>query len=316
MTLHVLASAPGSPVLAQMWFNSTTGGVFIKLAGSSIDLANPLQLNSQNGAYYLARANHSGTQLAATISDFNAAVRLNTLSQLAVPTADVALGGFKITGLAAPVSGTDAATKAYADSLVVGLVDDRGNYDASVNTFPAAGGSGTAGAILKGDLWYISIAGTLGGAAVSVGDSVRALSDTPGQTAANWDILSHNIGFVPENVSNKDTDSTMVANSDTKYASQKAVKTALAGKQASLGYTPLRKYGPVLIGNGVLTSFATTQATHLCASDVSNMGGVYDAATGARMGACDPTVNPANGTVTFTFAVAPTTNQFYIVIWG
>ena len=45
-------------------------------------------------------------------------------------------------------------------------------------------------------------------------------------------------------------------------------------------------------------------------------GAVYDAVTGARMGACDPQVNPANGTVTFSFAVAPTTNQYSIVIWG
>ncbi len=64
------------------------------------------------------------------------------------------------TSISAAVSGTDyetagaAATaetnaKAYADGLVVGLLDDRGSYDASVNTFPASGGSGTAGAILK-----------------------------------------------------------------------------------------------------------------------------------------------------------------------
>lgn len=30
------------------------------------------------------------------------------------------------------------AAKAYADGLVVGLLDDRGNYNASVNTFPAS----------------------------------------------------------------------------------------------------------------------------------------------------------------------------------
>lgn len=92
------------------------------------------------------------------------------------------------------------AVKTYADGLVVGLLDDRGSYDASVNTYPAAGGSGSAGAVLKGDLWYISVAGTLGGTAVSVGDSVRALADAPGQTAANWSVLESNIGFVPANV--------------------------------------------------------------------------------------------------------------------
>lgn len=84
------------------------------------------------------------------------------------------------------------ATKTYADGLVVGLLDDRGNYDASVNTFPASGGSGAAGAIKKGDIWRISVAGTLGGEPVQIGDSVRALVDTPGQTAANWGTLQTN----------------------------------------------------------------------------------------------------------------------------
>lgn len=36
------------------------------------------------------------------------------------------------------------ATQAYADALVVGLLDDRGHYDASGNVFPSSGGSGTA----------------------------------------------------------------------------------------------------------------------------------------------------------------------------
>lgn len=91
------------------------------------------------------------------------------------------------------------ATQAYADALVVGLIDDRGNYDASGNVFPSSGGSGSAGAILKGDLWLISVAGTLGGTAVNVGDQVRALVDTPGQTSSNWAISEANIGYVPAN---------------------------------------------------------------------------------------------------------------------
>lgn len=89
--------------------------------------------------------------------------------------------------------------KTYADGLVAGLIDDRGSYDASSNLYPSTGGSGTAGAILKGDLWYISVAGTLGGKAVSIGDSVRSLTDSPGQTDANWDVLETNIGYVPLN---------------------------------------------------------------------------------------------------------------------
>jgi hypothetical protein len=112
----------------------------------------------------------------------------------------------KITGAPTTLSGygiTDASTTAQMNAAinaaVVGLLDDRGNYSASGNTFPATGGSGTSGAILKGDLWTISVAGTLGGTAVSVGDVVRALVDTPGQTSTNWAIAENNIGYVPVN---------------------------------------------------------------------------------------------------------------------
>jgi len=94
-----------------------------------------------------------------------------------------------------PVSTAQAAA---IEAAAVGLFDDRGAYDASVNTYPAAGGSGTAGAVLKGDIWTVSVAGTLGGATVTAGDTVRALVDTPGQTASNWAIAETNIGFVPE----------------------------------------------------------------------------------------------------------------------
>ena len=93
----------------------------------------------------------------------------------------------------------NTTSNAYADSLVVGLLDDRGNYNASGNVFPSSGGSGTAGAILKGDLWTISVAGTLGGVAVTTGDVLRALADTPGQTAGNWVISENNLGYVPQN---------------------------------------------------------------------------------------------------------------------
>lgn len=145
-----------------------------------------------------------------------------------------------ITGLLLKDSGESVASlKAYADGLVVGLWDDRGTHDASGGAYPSTGGSGTAGAILKGDIWVVSVAGTLPtGQVVEVGDTVRALVDTPGNTQANWAIIQNNIGYVPENVVNKDTDGTLAANSDTKYPSQKAVKTYVDGIARSylIGY--------------------------------------------------------------------------------
>jgi len=85
------------------------------------------------------------------------------------------------------------AVKVYVDGSVVGLLDDRGNYTPGVTSpgaYPSTGGSGTAGAILKGDLWFMSASGYLGTTAVVAGATVRALVNTPGQTDANWNILS------------------------------------------------------------------------------------------------------------------------------
>ena len=70
----------------------------------------------------LARANHTGTQLAATVSDFDTQVRTSRLDQMAVPTASVALNAQKITGLADPTLAQDAATKAYTDLQITNLI--------------------------------------------------------------------------------------------------------------------------------------------------------------------------------------------------
>jgi hypothetical protein len=61
----------------------------------------------------LARANHTGTQTASTVSDFDTQVRTSRLDQMAAPTAAVALNAQKITGLADPTSNQDAVTLKY-----------------------------------------------------------------------------------------------------------------------------------------------------------------------------------------------------------
>lgn len=101
------------------------------------------------------------------------------------------------------IAAAQSAAEAHADGLVVGLFDDRGNYDASGNTFPASGGSGTAGAILKGDVWTVNVPGSPGGTLLNSGDAVRALVDNPGQTASNWAVTENNFGYTPENQANK-----------------------------------------------------------------------------------------------------------------
>ena len=73
---------------------------------------------SNNGAAVtLARSDH----VHGTPTHDNAAHSAITLNSLAAPTADRTMGGFKITGVGTPASGTDAANKDYVDNLAAGL---------------------------------------------------------------------------------------------------------------------------------------------------------------------------------------------------
>ena len=67
------------------------------------------------------RNNHSGTQTASTISDFDTQVRTSKLSDMAAPNTSVSMNNQKITNLGAPSSDADAATKEYVDAATAGL---------------------------------------------------------------------------------------------------------------------------------------------------------------------------------------------------
>lgn len=72
--------------------------------------------------FAISRANHTGSQLAGTISDFDTQVRTNRLDQLAAPTNPVGMGSQRITSVTDPSGPQDAATKAYVDSQLAGAV--------------------------------------------------------------------------------------------------------------------------------------------------------------------------------------------------
>jgi len=98
------------------------------------------------------------------------------------------------------------AVKDYVDANITGLLNDRGSYNPTVTSaYPtsANGGSGTAGAVMKGDIWFINTPGSMGGLSVPKGASVRALVNSPGQTAANWDVLDIGLGYIAEDAANR-----------------------------------------------------------------------------------------------------------------
>lgn len=139
----------------------------------------------------------------------------NGTSISAATKADLGLGNVDNTSDAnKPVSTAQASADAavlttaesYADGLVTALWKDQGNYDPSTNTYPTALNTNPVVAtIKKGFIWTSSGTGTLNSKTVELGDTIRALVDSPGQTNSNWAIGENNIGYVAENAANKDS---------------------------------------------------------------------------------------------------------------
>lgn len=158
------------------------------------------QLQADLAQEVIDRQQGDTTETAARIAADNAEASTRAAADTAEANTRAADDATEAAARIAGDAATLAAANAHADGLMVGMFDDRGNYDASGNVWPSSGGSGTAGAVLKGDVWRISVAGTLGGNAVDVGDSIRALTDAPGQTASNWGTFEHNVQQATEGV--------------------------------------------------------------------------------------------------------------------
>ena len=69
----------------------------------------------------LARANHTGTQTASTISDFDTQVITSKVTDLTAPTSSFSMNSQKITNVATPTSDNDAANKAYVDAAITNV---------------------------------------------------------------------------------------------------------------------------------------------------------------------------------------------------
>lgn len=146
-----LASAPSSPVKGQLYFDSTanilywySGSAWVPAQGGSTTFGTITAettfgaVKSDGVSGNAARADHTHGNPTHVNAD-HAAINH---SALAVPTADVSWGGFKLTNLAAPVAPADATNKVYVDNLINGLSWKEAVRAASVTNQGGVGPSG------------------------------------------------------------------------------------------------------------------------------------------------------------------------------
>jgi hypothetical protein len=139
----------------------------------------------------LARANHTGTQLAATVSDFDTQVRTNRLDQMAAPTGSVSANSQKITNLATATTSTDAINKDYVDSKI-GAADGIASLDAGgkvpASELPDIAISDTS--VVVSEAAMLALTAEVGDIAVRTDVNKTFILKTAGaSTLANWQEL-------------------------------------------------------------------------------------------------------------------------------
>jgi hypothetical protein len=139
----------------------------------------------------LARANHTGTQTASTVSDFDTQVRTSRLDQMAAPTASVALNAQKITGLADPTDAQDSVTLNYITTqkgAVNGIASLDGSGLIPTNQLPALAITQTS--VVASQAAMLALTAQVGDVAVRTDvNKSFILTAEPATTLGNWQEL-------------------------------------------------------------------------------------------------------------------------------
>lgn len=291
--MHILGGAPSGPLQGQFYFNTVDKNVY---------------LFDGTAWQYFATA---------------AQVLATRLDQLAIPTSALNLNGQRITNQGDPVNAQDSATKNYVDALVAGLKwKDAVRAAASSN---------------------ISLTGlqTIDGVTLVAGDRVAVMNNTTGSqngiyvaASGAWtrstdaDANSELLGmtfFVSEGTVsgnktfNMTTDGPITLGTTALvFAQVGAVVTYNAGTGITIGGNVIaidttvvaRKAGPVLIGNGSLTSITVTHNLGTKAVSV----GLRKVSTDEHF-IPDTTSSTVNA-ITLSFGTAPAANEFEVIVIG
>ncbi len=303
--LQNLVSAPGTPVAGQIWFNTTTGKIEYRGASATIDPT--------------ARANHTGTQLAATISDLAATVQAYRLDQFAAPTGPLSVGGQRVTSGATPVLAGDLTTKSYVDGLVNGT-DWKASVRAATTVNITLSGAQTVDgvALIAGDRCLVKNQST-------ASQNGILIVGTPWTRATDADVGSLTSGascMVTEGTTQADTQWRLVTDDPISVGATSLSFTQIG---AGVAYTP--GTGISIVGNVlavdtavVVRKFAATfgDGVTLSYPIAHNLGtlditvAVYQISDGAEI-ECDVLRTNTN-TVTLVFVQAPPSSSLRVVV--
>jgi len=344
VALQNLSSPPGSPVAGQVYYNTVdkaiyfwdstqwvniSGDITAVVAGSGLTGGGTggsvtLDVNVDNatievdndivrvkdlgittgklndGAVTTIKIGANQVTLAKLAQIANNTVIGNTSGGTATPSEVVI-----VTDLASASSttlATSAAIKTYIDTNVGNLGNLEGAWDASSGSFPV--GSSPVAGTKSGDYWYVSVAGTTGGVAFNVGDVIVAkVNNASTSSAADWIQLEVNRDQATETVLGLAEIATQTevntGTDDQRIVTPLKLKTFIDNRTG--GYA-------ANIGNGAATSYAVSHG--LGTIDVNVM--LKDNSTLAQVFA-DVVITDAN-TVTISFAVAPATNAYRVII--
>jgi hypothetical protein len=234
-----------------------------------------------------------------------------------------------------------AAVKAYVDGKIGGLGNLEGAWDAAGGSIPGGAFPVGSGGTKKGDYWYVSSAATVDSVTFNIGDVIIAIVDNASTSTFvnNWIALEVNrdqatestLGLVTlatsteVNTGTNSTDAVTPATLSGRTATETRSGLAEIATQTEVNdgtddatiVTPLKlktlldnRTGGYAanVGDGTNTSFALTHG--LGTRDVVVV--IYDNTTYEEVYA--DVVLTSTSVVTVTFAVAPSSNAYRVVI--
>ena len=339
---------PSSAQEGREVYNSSDNRFYV-CTGTSWELqaTDSEKLNGETAAYYLARGNHTGTITSAVVSDFDAQVNSHRLDEFAKPTAAVDFNTQNVTGVKAATAADHAVNKAQLDELsnrvdagAAGVAIKKAVRVVATGNVTLNGPQTVDGVLLAADD-RVLLAGQTdatknGIYVVKSAAWVRAEdADENGELAPGTLVAIREGNSEADSLWGLTTDSEIViGTTDQNWARVIAGSTggftvAGAGLQGSSGTVSV-KAGTGIIADGTGTKIDTTlvarkyvgavPAGNTTATVTHNLGTqdvivtVKDAVTNDVV-LCGVSASASNA-VTLDFSVAPTSNQYKVIVVG